>query len=361
MNSYINEQHFQYQLVTSKQASNIVQFHNSYYGTARRPIDWLWEYKTYKPTKSVFVSAKVNEKIVATQGMLPIYIQIRGKLILSGKSENTLLLPEYRGTGVMKKLYEFAVENCIANEMQFLWGFTTAVKAFESYGFQSFEGVQLLARRGDFWIILKTILNNGSPLRRRVVQIGKLILKISLSLQNVTLNQFNCTTEYELRRELTYEDDLKDLFDRLALKNKNAIFIKYDKEYLKWRVREHPFIKYIEYQVYSSNSLKAFAIVSLSNNILSISDLTSEDNNATGLLLNTILKDFNKKAIEFRILINTQDILNQDVLRQLFKFGFSAGNKWNFIVRNLIKDNNDDIFNIHNWHINGLWTEGYAM
>jgi len=350
-----------FQLATSEHAFDAVLFHNSYYGTARSPKDWLWEYKTYKPDKSVFVFAKHAGKIIATQGMLPICVQCGQETIFCGKSESTLLLSEYRGTLLMQNLYEYAVGYCIEGGMRFIWGFTPAVKAFNKFGFVSYKGVRTMVRRGNIWAGIRLKLRNKSPMWRRIAATGKLILKHYLSRNNVATNVFHGASNYELRRGITDETCLKALFSRLKLQNNSLIYIRYDQEYFKWRVRENPSIQYTEYQVYNGNELKAFAIVALVRGILSISDLTSEDENAAALLLQTILHDFSKIAAEYHILINTQDILNQGVLKQLYKFKFSAGGTWNLVVRDLTKGKNKEIFDVRNWHINGLWTEGYSM
>lgn len=361
INSDSQKNNISFQLATSEHAFDAALFHNSYYGTARSPKDWLWEYKTYKPTKSVFVFAKHTDKIIATQGMLPIYVQCGKETIFCGKSESTLSLSAFRGTLLMQNLYEYAVGYCIEGGMRFIWGFTPAVKAFKKFGFVSYEGVQVMVRPGNIWAGIRVRLRNRSPLWYRIASVGKLILKHCLSRNNVTTNQFHSAHNYELKQQITDETHLNNLFDRLSRKNKNAIYIKYDQEYLKWRVRENPNIKYVEYQVYNSTDLKAYAIVALVRGILSISDLTSEDENATALLLQTILKDFNETAAEYHILINTQDTLSQSVLKQLCKFKFFVGGTWNLVVRDLTEDKNKEILDICNWHINGLWTEGYSM
>lgn len=350
-----------YQIATLKHASKMVEFHNSYYGASRKPTDWLWEYKTHNPGKAVKAFAKDFNKVIATQGMLPIYMEIGTKTILSGKSESTLVLPAYRGTQIMQDLYAYAVGHCIELGMQFIWGFTPAVKAFKKYGFDSYPDIQHMVKIGNIGTLVRLKIKHRTPLWRRIASIGKLILKHFIFDKKLAINQCLEKDKYELRRGITDEIHLRSLFDRLKLQNRNAIFIKYDHEYLKWRVRAHPFIKYDEYQVYNGPDLKAFAIVALIGGILSISDLTSEDENATSYLLFTILEDFRNKAAEYRILVNTRDILNTGVLKQLYKFGFLAKGTWNLVVRDLTKGKNEEILDIHNWHINGLWTEGYSM
>ncbi len=349
-----------FHLATSKQASDMVAFHNSYYGKSRSPKDWLWEYQGYDAKKAVSTFATDSDKIIATQGMLPIYMKVGTKTILSGKSESTLLIPAYRGTQLMQGLYEYAIENCIERKMKFIWGFTPAVQAFKNFGFKSYPDIRVMMRPCNLWVGIRLRLNNGSLPWRRIASIGKLMLRHFLFKKNLTVNQFH-EKEYKLRREIADEISLKALFDRLTKQHKKAIFIQYDQKYLKWRVRKHPFIKYIEYQVYCCSELKAFAIVALHMGVLSISDLTSEDENATSFLIHTILDDFSEKAGEIRCLLNTKDILSQGVLKQLCKSGFSTSDTWNLVVRDLTNGDHEEIFDICNWHINGLWTEGYSM
>lgn len=350
-----------FQSATLKEASELVELHNSYYGTARKTEDWLWEYQTYEPGKSVFSFAKDLNKIIATQGMLPIYTEVGPKIILSGKSESTLVLPAYRGSQIMRNLYEYSARICLEHGMQFLWGFTPAIKAFKNFGFESYPNIQKLVRPGNILAGIKLKLKQNFSWWRRFVSIGELFVRHFSLGRNAAFSQFHENSEYKLKKGITDEICLKKLFDRLKLQNPNAIFIRYDNKYLKWRVREHPFIKYFEYQVYLHADLKAYAIVTLFKGITSISDLTSEDENATSFLLHKIIEDFSKKTAEFQFLINTQDILSLGVLRQLSGYGFSVGSSVNLVVRDLTKGDNKEIFDIRNWHINGLWTEGYSM
>lgn len=350
-----------FQLATNGHALDMVVFHNTYYGTKRRPEHWLWEYRIYNPDKVVFTFAKNFDKIIATQAMIPLYMEVGAKSVLSGKSENTLMLPAYRGTHVMQNLYEYAVKNCIDHGMQFIWGFTNAVKAFKKFGFTSYSGIQMMTRPGNIWVGIRLRLKRESPFWRQIGSIGKYILRYFFIRKRRHIPQLHKKTEYEIKKGICDEFCLKELYKRLKLQHKNIISIKYDQKYLRWRVREHPFIKYDEYQVYCGTNLRAYAIVGLVEGIVSISDLTSEDRYATSLMLHTILKNYDKKAGEFRFLGNTKDFLAQDTFKQLRQFGFSVSGNLNFVLKDLTKGNNEQIFDIRNWHINGLWTEGYSM
>ena len=107
--------------------------------------------------------------------------------------------------------------------------------------------------------------------------------------------------------------------------------------------------------------LHAYALVAVFEGVASISELTSEDRYGTSLLLSTILKDYAKKVGRFYFLGNPKDFLAQDIFDQLHRFGFSLYSNWNFGLRDLTGRRNEQIFDIRNWHVNGLWTEGYSM
>ncbi len=358
----LEQRKIEFRLATSKDAQDMVDFHNSYYRTRRKPEHWLWEYETYEPEKAVFVFAKDHDKLIATQAMIPIYMQIGSECVLSGKSENTLLLPTYRGTAIMQSLYEYAVENCIDRRMQFIWGFTDAVKAFRKFGFTCYPDIQMMVRPGNIWVAIIARLKTKTPLWRRIGSTGTLILNPTLIKGGKTIPQIQKKAGYEIKRgEICDQCCLEELYKRLKLKHKNLVSIKYDQKYLRWRVREHPLIKYNEYQAYQGDTLRAYALVALFEGVASISDLTSEDRYATSLLLDTILKDYAQKVGRFQFLGNPRDFLAQDVFGQLHHFGFSPYSNWNFVLRDLTRGKNEQIFDIRNWHINGLWTEGYSM
>jgi GNAT superfamily N-acetyltransferase len=342
-------------------SGDMVEFHNSYYNDGRTKDNWKWEYSTYMPSKSVFVYAKDGNKIIATQGMLPFYLTAGENVILSGKSENTLMLPSYRGTGIMKKVYDYATIVCIENGIECLWGFTDAIEAFHKFGFNSYPVIQTLMKHGNPWIDISYRLKIKMPLYKRL---GSIIKLLGLSCRyNKTLNKplMQKETELEVVKGTDFNLNLlEDLHCRIKYLHQNMIGIKYDQKYFRWRVREHPFINYEGYQIFSKGQLRGYAIVALYNGIASISDILSEDVCTTDLLLSEIMKDYSLKAGRFQYLGNSANSIDQSIILQLKRWGFVIYSKTNFVIKSLRNDK--DIFhNIEKWHVNGLWTEGFNM
>lgn len=352
-------QKVQFSLSMSQDASEMVNFHNSYYGTERKPEHWLWEYQMNEKGKSVTTLARDDGKLIATQCMIPICMDIGFESVLTGKGEDTLILPPYRGTGVMGQLYEYAVANCIERGMQFIWGFTPAIKAVQQFGFTYLFDCVTMIRPGKMLAGIASRLKMKAPYRIRLGSIGKMIMKSMFSRYSIP--PIEERLDYEVRVGLSNEHDIQNLYERLKQNNTHVISIKLDPQYLKWRIREHPFLKYDEYQVYQGDVLRAYAFVTLFEGIASISDLTSEDDYATSRLLQIILTNYRKKASSFRFFGNPADCLAQNVFPQLRRFGFRLSGNDNFVLRDLTKGKRKQIFDIQNWHINGLWTEGYSM
>ena len=62
--------------------------------------------------KSIFVIAEYGGKVIGTQALLLIILSQQGKEILSGKSEETLVDRDFRGQGVLKKLFRQMFRYC---------------------------------------------------------------------------------------------------------------------------------------------------------------------------------------------------------------------------------------------------------
>ena len=366
--SELEQREIEFGLATSRDALDMVDFHNSHYGTRRRSEDWLWEYQTYEPAKAVFTFAKDGGKLIATKANMPVHMKVGTECVLSGRGENVLMLPSYRGTALLPSLDEYLVKNSIDRGMQFLWGLGPIPKVAQKLGFTCYPDIEVWLRPGNIWADIVSRLRTkryGTKTRlwRRIGSVGKLIARSFLMRNRRTIPQIRKQAGYEIKKGEIDERCLRELLERLKSEHDNIISLAYDQKYLGWRVREHPFLKYDEYQAYQGGKLRACAFVVLFQGFASISEFLSEDRYSTSLLLHTILEDYAKKAGRFRFLANPRDPLAQDVFDQLRQFGFSVDEKtsesWNFVVKDLTDGKYKQILDIRNWHVSGLFTEGF--
>lgn len=342
-----------------------VSFHNAAYGTKRTSEQWFWEYEGNVPNRSVFTIIEDEDGIGATQGMIPIYLNINGQKYLSGKSENTLLSPKHRGGSLSQELYEFALSLCKSNNMSFVWGFTPAEKVWKKkFGFSTYNTMFfsiLILNPFRFLSVMKSKL---SPLKSIVM----LPLILLTYIYSFTLRYYQIFSNNSPFKRFSIEekprsiDDLKLLYDRLRGKYPNLIHIDQDENYLNWRIVCNPnIICKKNYFVYEDNILKGYCYITSSNTTTAfITDLTFETREAGSYLLNEILKTLNSGKISHLIFLgNQQNRLIANVFALLTKFGFLRKRTAPFVFRNISGKDDSNLYDIENWYLNGLWTEGY--
>jgi GNAT superfamily N-acetyltransferase len=359
------DQDLHFGLAASEDAVEMVDFQNKHHGTKRNPEHWFWEWQTNIPDKSVLATMRRNRELIATFGVIPLVMSIDGRNILAGKTESMLLIPEYRGHGIATKIYKYVESECLKKGFQLIWGFTYEREAkivFRMLGYTFAPTLAVAGRPGSLQLELISRMNTRAPLWIRLGSAGKLVAAAALFRRRRGIPKITEQPGYELKEDKCNEVDLQSLYERLQSKNKYLISIKLDAKYLSWRVRENPFLKYDEYQVYQDGQMRAYAFVTLVDGKATISDLTSEDNYATCLLLDVIIKRYQKRAGRFTFMCNPKDYLAQDTLAQLQKYGFKLNsNPMELLYKDLTRSKDGQDLGIQNWHICGLWTEGFSM
>lgn len=103
----------------------------------RTEEQWRWEFEAPAAGDARYVLAFHGDRIVGLQGYIPIPLRCDGKLIRSGKSEDTLVHPDYRGLGIGDRMYERLFDIGRHEGVELIWGFTTtAVNLLRRNGFQ---------------------------------------------------------------------------------------------------------------------------------------------------------------------------------------------------------------------------------
>ena len=80
-------------------------------------------------------------------------------------------------------------------------------------------------------------------------------------------------------------------------------------------------------------------------------------------LLKTVLDQLRKrKTTTVRFMGNIKNPLIANIFNLLGKHGFIKGGYFGpFVLKNIRYKNKKGLYNIRNWYLNGLWTEGYSI
>lgn len=359
--------------VRQSDINKVLSLHNEFYKEQRTPEQWHWEYASNYPDYFVFVVSEYEGRVVGTQGMIPIYLNINQKLYLSGKSENSLVDKNYPGKNkfTFKEMYFFAMSECKSKNMCCVWGFTPLKKVwrekllFEVYENAMYDTTLVLDLKSALSQILssKTFTSSKSASKKSIMLFMPLFgsLYSKLFRFNVRFSKNKKNSKFKVYDKPKDINDVECLYGSLIKKYPKLIHINQDEKYLKWRIFNNPNINYKTFFVYEGNVLRAYAYFYVKEKIAYITDFTYQDNDAGAFLLRNLLSSFIKEKIGIvRFFGNSKNQLIQNTFSLMEKFGFlKRKSVLSFVLKNISYEDEKRLYNIENWYLNDLWKEGY--
>lgn len=353
--------------IKSADIKEVLVLHNVTYGENRTEEEWIWEYKSNYPDLFVFAVVEAHGSVVGTLGMIPIYLNIKGERHLSGKGENALMHPQYRGGALFQELSQFVLSLCKKKNMLCRWGFTPAADVwrhklgFRIYDRCFYESLLVL----DFKRALSRIAKSDNKILGKISLFFLIIFSYSYSLICRAFIAFFKKTPkriYSIEYNLRSIKDLEALYSRLREKYPGLIHIEQDEKYILWRISTNPSIRYKTYFVYEKNSLVGYSYVGINNeHSASLTDFTFENQEAGISFLSSLIRDLRHEKIDFiRFQGNAKNSLMKIIFRLLRKFGFVRRKTTTpFVLRNILYEDENYLYDIKYWYINILWTEGF--
>ena len=127
----------EYKLASKKDYSRINNFYNRIYNRSRTIEQFEWEFHAGPFGPAIYAIAEDKGKVVGTNCVIPIHlVKSNGEVIISGKSEDTLVDPHYRGQNIFSNIYKFLFQKSKEEGIQLIWGFTPAKRPFKKVGFK---------------------------------------------------------------------------------------------------------------------------------------------------------------------------------------------------------------------------------
>lgn len=219
-------------------------FHNRLYNDHRTEAQFTWEFFHAPAGKAIYVIAKDvdTQKIVGTQCAIPIeLITDKGETLLTGKSEDTLVDPAYRGLNIFENMYNLLFEKCREHGIYYLWGFTTAKKPFLKLGFEiPFDHSQsLMVRNISAAYSYLRKLNQKNDLVARIKIAGLCLFSRIMS----TKRKFNNSTLLDKTFPSVAHTTLLATGNAhlIPVVSEKGFWIKQDLPYLNWRILTNPY------------------------------------------------------------------------------------------------------------------------
>jgi hypothetical protein len=352
------------EIASKTDAAEIVAFGNYYRGEERTPEQWLWEFRGMNGDSSVFGLLKEDGKIVGTCGMIPIYLWAGDRRVLSAKMESGLIDPRYRGTTTFQNLVKFTESDGLRKGVCVMWGFTHKDRANQRWGFRAYPHIMytilgVLNLRSAF---TEQLVNEKHGLWSKLRRLGAYILLWAYgSILRIKIS--GEPAGFSITDRLLQPSDITKLYERLRKKYPEMVHIDLNETYLRWRVYDHPFLKYDPYFLYEGQTLRAYAFVNRHETGRAyISDLTFDSAAVGKILLRKILRDMKEKGVGVVAFHgNEVNPVGRQIFRLLRLHGFLRFAWIHMVVRNLSFHREDLIFSEKNWYMNGLSTEGYEI
>ncbi len=241
-----NKKEIVYLKLEETDIDNVINFYNSIHHTYRNRKAFDWEFKKSPAGEAIYIIAKdvSLNLIVGCQSAIPFYMQKwNGEIFLTGKSEDTLVDPNYRGMNIFDNMYKLLIGECQKRGITYLWGFTAAKKPFIKLGFElpfSHSQSLLVYNTKQAYKHLSSLNKQNKMLDKAkifgLVYISKIqnILMRLKAIKNDKIEYF-----IDNKFEKIKEDDLQSLENN----ENNSFYIIKNKAFLKWRIFENPYAK----------------------------------------------------------------------------------------------------------------------
>lgn len=271
------------------------------------------EYWTRLMGHSVLMAARDKEKIIGLQAMIAYYMNVNDRKMLTGKSERTLVSPEYRGQDIWARLMENCIEEGTNRGHKFFWGASTdAIKAFKKVGYLHIQGHrQYLLSSVSLYRVVKLITSSESPISLNPITIYRTVRSRNLTqnLQyvrflasiyaslfkfiNIKIHKESASDQFQIENRPLGDNDIANLYQEIRGEKGNLVWLHQDEEFCDWafRLGQNNVKRWFAYK---NGKLRAYLYGWFIDSVAHVLDFAAADAEA----FNYLLVCFRKSCIE---------------------------------------------------------------
>jgi len=311
-----------YRLATESDYENINRFHNRIYQKNRTINQFLWEFHNGPFGKSIYVIANDNDKVVGTNCVIPIMLSnAKGEMFLTGKSEDTLVDPDYRGQNIFNNIYDFLFKQCANNGIKVIWGFTSAKKPFEKIGFQvPFEHQQSLIVNdvlAGYNYLASLNQNNGV---KQKIQI--LALCAFSKFKSVAGNFQNRKMPFRFVENQNVINQVNNLIASNTKQSPELFYILQNEKFQQWRMYDNP----------NYHKVNTFSVFNSNDTLIALVVINTHPNGVAYII---------QSSFDASIRTEEKVVILTNVTKSMFKQGIKIIRNWHFDTNPVNKDEID--------------------
>jgi N-acetylglutamate synthase-like GNAT family acetyltransferase len=306
-----------YRLASEKDYKQINNFNNRIYNSNRTLEQFYWEFHNCPYGESIYVIAEDKGKIVGTNCVIPIDLITSDKIIIkSGKSEDTLVDPAYRGQKIFYKIYDFLFEQCKEKGIQVIWGFTSAKKPFKKIGFEIPFDHQQSLMVNNIWQSYKYLSSLNS--NNKFIDKLKIFGLSCLSKIKSTGKYKGKLDGYTIKTGVNIIDGVDVIIESNLSTVKSSFAILQNSEFQEWRIYQNP----------NYYKIHTFGFFDSSDKLIALIVLNSQPNNVAFI---------NQSSFNNTLSSKEKTNIIQLVSRMMFDLGIVLIRNWHFNTNSINK------------------------
>jgi GNAT superfamily N-acetyltransferase len=329
---------------------------------------WLWEYRPADTMSPAYTLALHEDELVGIQAYIPIKFLRDGDIVETGKDEDTLVHPEYRGMGVLDRLYKLLLKRANEDGIKVIWGFTsTAVKPLLRNGYKVIGDIETLQK--DFrvdWHDVKKVLSSWCGIVKAIEYLGARIRRAFSGRKYDDAESVGAFNGF-IVREVNSLDAACDKFAFEFGRMWGGVTVHLSAEYLKWRVFDNPFKKYKMFAAYRGDDIIGISVFKFDDKskVGTISELAAIP--VDGVKIDDILRALIKPGRDLFEVSGYKRIIsvvlggnefNSTAVRVLRSIGFyNVSSDSKIMVRTFNESDSEYYGEIKNWRISEILCE----
>lgn len=345
----------QYREYKDGDEESILNLYNTIYSTERDKSYWEWQFKNYPGGKPIICLAEDGDKLIGQTTLLPTKINYQGKQLNAGYSIDSMVDKEYRRQGIFVDLAQKSYDRGIEQGINFRYGFPiygALLGLTEKLGVKIVDDIPVFIRIFRLDNYLTSRLNNKT--------LAKIISLPSLLFTKLLYKEKRIKPKkaYLIKEIDEFNEDFDKLWDKL--KDLSPLMTPRKVEFLNWRIKNHPTIKYTTFGAYVNDDLVGYMVIKVeekkvrkgfSLRVGHIIDMFGEDENVIGSIYMELKKYLKQQNIDFILSWAGDSMLYRKLLVDL---GFyKTKTSIPFLVKELLgdKDLEQIVTNEANWFV----------
>jgi hypothetical protein len=322
----------------------------------RDPRFFDYEYRQFRPELAVFIQARLDGRLIGTQGLVPYPLFVGGKALMSGRTERAMIDPKWRTGGLFTQIMGLCTSRGAEKGCDLMWGMTGLKIPFQHNGFLFFDNFYEHALLCVAPSLVAEDLRQPQAGRMRAAKLAAVGPSLCLRAASRVARR----SGLEVVSIARGDSDVDQLYRQLRGR-KPLVVMRHTPPFLEWLHQGRTLERFYAYE---GQALAAYAYVDLSGRTTAtLLDFAARDGASMRTLIRAIVQALSRRGVAF--VYTSYNVTNPLLARQrswLVQSGFVPLHRGGgFVVRQVRFHDNNYLNDLSRWYITRLWNTLYPQ